>query len=124
MPIVKILNQYNIDWMLYGGTLCGANKIKFGGWDILGRVKFENKDNWVNISIFSPLFETIKYNFGYSQTDKLLEIGDKSIDKYNGHLSSSEIANVCQRGYILNVSEWRYENGQSEHKFGGSILLK
>lgn len=124
MKIAKILNEFKIDWMLYGGTLCGANKIKFGGWDILGRVMFENRTNWVNVSLFSPLFTQIKYVFGYSPTDRLLEIGDKPLESYNGHLSSSEIVNVCQRGYVLNISDYRYEKGKDEHKFGGSILLK
>lgn len=122
--IVKLLNKNNIQWMLYAGTLCGSNKIKYGGWDILGRVKFYNRNNWVNVSIFSPLFDKIKYNFGYSQTDKLLNVGKRTLESYNGHLSSSEIVNVCQRGYVLNINDYRYEKGKEEHKFGGSILIK
>lgn len=124
MKIARTLNENKIDWMLYGGTLCGANKIQFGGWDILGRVKFVNRDNWVNVSVFSPLFDKIKYLWGYSPTDNLLKIGAKTLESYGGHLSSSEIVNVCQRGYVLNVSDYRYESGSSEHKFGGSLLLK
>ena len=133
----KIVKQelipYNIDYVLFGDSMTALDRVNsFGcGYRILGRVPFENCDlkKRINISLFSNLWDDIKYEFGFG-TDKAdnswgkMKWTDKvNIDKYknrNGEIASAEVINVCLRNYIFHLKN--IDKTKKSKKFGGGIF--
>lgn len=134
--IVKnVLIPNNIDYILFGDSMTALNRVNsFNcGYRILGRVPFENCDpkKRINISLFSNLWDDIKYEFGFG-TDKAdnswgeMKWTDKvNIEKYkqrDGEIASAEIINVCLRNYIFHLKN--IDKTKKSKKFGGGIFYK
>jgi len=125
----------NIDYILFGDSLTALDRVNMFrcGYRILGRVPFGNCDpkKRINISLFSNLFDDIKYEFGVG-TDKAdlsngtMEWSERvNIQKYidrNGEISSAEIVNVCLRNYVFKLSNIDFS--KKSKKFGGGIFYK
>lgn len=125
----------NISYILFGDSMTALNRVKMFncGYRILGRVPFENCDpkKRINISLFSDLWDDIKYEFGLG-TDKAdnsngaMTWTDRvNIQKYkdrDGEISSAEIINVCLRNYVFYLN--RIDRAKKSKKFGGGVFYK
>jgi hypothetical protein len=130
--IIKELNSYNMDWILFGNTQSGLDRYNsvHCGYHILGAVPFDNveEDKKISISLFSNLFKEIKYVFGIGTDNRdsgnLTEWSDRcNLQKYRdrgGLVGSSEIINICARGFVFDLN--KIQPGRAPHKFGGSII--
>ena len=135
----KIVKQelipHNINYILFGDSMTALNRVKsFNcGYRILGRIPFENCDpkKRINISLFSNLWNDIKYEFGLG-TDradnswgKMVWSDKVNIEKYKnrgGEIASAEIINVCLRNYTFDLK--KIDNARKSKKFGGGIFYE
>jgi len=137
--IIKNLTQNNVDYILFGNTMSALDKLKTLGclYHILGQVPFDNTedDKRIAISLFSNLFEEIKYQFDCGGEDRrdlygfFNEDGSPSwsnrcnIQKYidkDGLIGSAEVINVCARGYVFHKNKI-IACDKTTHCFGGGM---